>query len=451
MTDQSRITRKLARFVADERPDDIPERVRHEAKRSILNFIGTALAGCREEPVELALSSLAEFSRERQATVIGRTERVDALSAAFLNAASGNVFDFDDTHLRTVIHPTAPVAPALFALGEVRRISGADLLLAFVLGVELECRIGNAISPAHYARGWHITSTCGFFGSAAACGRALGLDAEQMVWAIGTAATQSSGLVECLGTAAKSVSVGNAARQGLWSALLAQRGFKGPPAPLEGPQGFFTAMGIPPDWAALSDGLGETWELLQNAYKPYPCGVVLHPVIDAVLDLRAKQAIAPETISRIVVRGHPLLSARADRPHVTTGRESQVSVQHTVAAALLSGQAGLTQYTDTCVRDPAVLALRAMVEVVQDPAIAVDAASVQIWTAEGEELSVMVPHARGSVARAMSDNDIEEKVQTLAAGWLPDHDVRPLIDAVWALDRAEDASTLLRLTVPATR
>jgi 2-methylcitrate dehydratase PrpD len=450
MTDHSGLTHKLARFVAETRSSDIPERVGHETKRSILNFMGTAFAGCREEPVEIALSSLTEFSRERQATVIGRTERVDALSAAFLNAASGNVFDFDDTHLRTVIHPTAPVAPALFALGEMRRVSGSDLLLAFVLGVELECRIGNAISPAHYARGWHITSTCGVFGSAAAAGKVLGLDAEQMVWAIGTAATQSSGLVECLGTAAKSVSVGNAARQGLWSALLAQRGFKGPSAPLEGPQGFFTAMGVPPDRNALTEGLGETWELLQNAYKPYPCGVVLHPVIDAVLELRAEHAVALATVSRIVVRGHPLLSARADRPHVTTGREAQVSVQHSVAAALLFRRAGLAQFTDDCVRDPAVLALRAKVEVVQDPAIAVDAAAVQICNANGEELSVMVPHARGSVARPMSDRDIEEKVLTLAAGWRADHDVRPLIDAVWALDRAEDASALLRLTIPAS-
>jgi 2-methylcitrate dehydratase PrpD len=448
MTDRSGITSTLARFVVNTRWNDIPERVRHEAKRSILNFIGTALAGCREEPIEIALASLAEFSSNRQATVIGRTERVDALSAAFLNAASGNIFDFDDTHLRTVIHPTAPVAPALFALGELRRISGADLLLAFILGVEIECRIGNAIAPDHYARGWHITSTCGFFGSAAAAGKLLGLSAEQMVWAIGNAATQSSGLVECLGTAAKSISVGNSARQGLWSALLAQRGFKGPAAPIEGRQGYFAAMGALPDWAALSDGLGQSWELLQNAYKPYPAGVVSHPAIDAVLELRVERAIAPTTISRIVVRGHPLLSARTDRPHVTTGRESQVSVQHSVAAALLFGQAGLAQFTDACVRDPAVLALRAKVEVEEDSAIAIDAAAVRIWTTNGEERSIMVPHARGSVARPMSDRDIEEKVLTLAAGWRPDHDMRPLIDAVWALDGAQDASALLQLAVP---
>ena len=448
MTNSSGVTRALARFVAEAGWNDVPERVRYEAKRSILNFFGTALAGCREEPVEIALSSLAGFSRLAQATVIGRPERVDALSAAFLNAASANVFDFDDTHLRTVIHPTAPVAPALLALSEMQPVSGPDLLLAFILGVEVACRIGKALGPEHYTRGWHITSTCGVFGSTAAAAKLLRLDAERTISAIGIAATQSSGLVECLGTAAKSVSVGNSARQGLWAALLAQRGFGGPAAPLEGRQGYFSAVAASPDWAALSDGLGESWELLQNAYKPYPAGVVVHPVIDAALDLRAKHPFAPEALSRIVVRGHPLLSARTDRPQVTTGREAQVSVQHSVAAALLFGQAGLAQYTDACVRDPAVMALRKKVEVVQDTGIAVDAAAVRIQTTDGKEFSSTVPHARGSVARPMTDSDIEEKVLALAAGWCAGHDARPLVDAVWALDRAADASAVLRLAVP---
>lgn len=448
MTNPPGITRTLASFVADAGWDDLPQSVRHEAKRAILNFMGTTLACCGEETIDVALASLRAFAGPPQATIVGRRERIDALSAAFLNAAAGNIADFDDTHLRTVIHPTAPVAPALFALAELRRVSGPELLLAFALGVEIECRIGNAISPAHYARGWHITSTCGFFGAAAAAGKVLGLSAEQMTWALGAAATQSSGSVEALGTPVKSISVGNSARNGLWSALLAARGFKGPAAPLEGRQGFFSAMGVPPDWSALTDGLGKTWELSLNAYKPYPSGVVVHPVIDAVLALRAERPIDAGSVTRIVVRGHPLLAARADRPNVTTGREAQVSVQHSVAAALLFGRAGLAEYTDACVNDPAVLALRAKVAVEQDAGIPVEAAAVAIHMTDGTARSLTVPHARGSTGNPMSDQDIEDKVTTLAAGWRPAHDVRPLIDAVWALDRADDASALLGLTVP---
>ena len=178
------------------------------------------------------------------------------MTAAFLNAASGNVFDFDDTHIPTVIHPTAPVAPALFALAAQRRVSGAELLHAFVLGVEIECRLGNAISPGHYRRGWHITATCGVFGAAAAAGELVGLDTTHMIWALGNASAQSSGLVETLGTMAKSIGVGNAARNGLLAALFAERGFAGPDHPLEGPRGFIPVMGGDCDLAGLTAGLG---------------------------------------------------------------------------------------------------------------------------------------------------------------------------------------------------
>jgi 2-methylcitrate dehydratase PrpD len=449
MTRPTEVTATLAEFVSRTEWEQLPPQAQHEAKRSILNFIATALAGCREDAVEIALQSLSAFTRDGQATVIGRSERLDALSAAFLNAASGNVFDFDDTHLRTVIHPTAPIAPALFALAELRRSSGRDLLLAFALGVEIECRVGNAISPEHYGRGWHITSTCGCLGAAAAAGKLLGLDAERLVWAIGAAATQTGGLVECLGTPSKSLSVGNAARNGLWSALLAERGYKGPPAPLEGRQGYLNALAPSAiDWPALTQGLGESWQLLQNTYKPYPAGIVVHPVIDAVLPLRQEHTIALESIQQIIVRGHPLLAARTDRPHVTTGREAQVSVQHSVAAALLYGEAGLAQYTDACVRDPSVLALRAKVRLEQDETIPVEAATVRIITDDSTEFEHTVETARGSLARPLSDRDIEDKLSTLARGWDAGHDVQPIIDALWNLDRSDNAAAVLGLTVP---
>src|SRR3954447_27023818 len=185
MLHKADLTQVLAHLVVTTRWDDIPQPVRHQAKRSFMNYFAVALAGCRTGPVEVALRSLAEFSGGKQATVVGRAERIDALSASFLNAASANVFDFCDTHVRTVIHPTAPVAPALLALAEMRRgsgpVSGPDLLLAFVLGQEVQARIALAISPAHYDRGWHITSTCGVFGAAAGSGKLLALDETRMV------------------------------------------------------------------------------------------------------------------------------------------------------------------------------------------------------------------------------------------------------------------------------
>lgn len=446
MAEPSGATRQLAAFIAETTADQLPAAVWHEGKRSILNFFATAVAGCGQDAIEISLKSLTEFSAADQATVIGRNDRIDALSAAFLNAASSNVFDFDDTHLPTVIHPTAPVASALFALAERQRVGGRDFLLAFALGVEVECRLGIALSPKHYTRGWHITSTCGVFGAAVAAAKVLRLDTRQIISAIGAAATQSAGLVECLGTSAKSISVGNAARNGLWSALLAQGGLHGPAAPLEGTQGYFSAMGENPDWAALTSRLGESWELLQNTYKPYPCGIVVHPVIDAILSLRT--TVVPDAIERIIVRGNPLLSQRTDRPHVTTGREAQVSTQHSVAVALLSGQAGLQEYTDACVQDERVRSLRSKVVLEQDSTIPVDSVIVRIFTSDGREHGTTIDHARGSVQRPMSDPDLEKKLRELAGPVLGDRKLRDLIDAIWSLDKRDDASEVVRFAVP---
>jgi 2-methylcitrate dehydratase PrpD len=443
---QSLVTESLARFVVEARWDDIPSAMRHQAKRSLMNFFAVALAGCRTGPVEIALRSLAEFSGGKQATIVGRTERIDALSAAFLNAAGANVHDFCDTHVRTVIHPTAPVAPALLALAELRQVSGPDLLLAFILGNEIQARVGLAISPSHYSQGWHITSTCGVFGAASGAGKLLGLDERQMIWALGTAATQAAGLCECLGTASKSASVGNAARNGLWSALLAEKGFDGPPEPLAGVQGYYKAIAETPDLSLVTDRLGESWEIMATSYKPYPCGFVIHPVLDCVLDWRRDHPTAE--VTRVVVRGNPLLSDRADRPNVSTGRESQVSVQHAVAAALATGRAGLDEFTDACVRDSNVLALRSKVEVTRDPGFSTIAAAVDITTADGTIHKMSQSAARGSDVNPMSDRDLEDKLRKTAAGWEPRHDVTRLIDAVWALDGSKDVSALASMAIP---
>jgi 2-methylcitrate dehydratase PrpD len=285
------------------------------------------------------------------------------------------------------------------------------------------------------------------FGAASGAGRLLGLDERQMVWALGIAATQSAGLCECLGTPAKSASVGNAARNGLWSALLAEKGFEGPPEPLAGAQGFYHALAETPDLSLVTAGLGESWEIMATSYKPYPCGFVIHPVLDCVLDWRRDHPAAE--VVRIVVRGNPLLGVRADRPAVSTGREAQVSVQHAVAAALVTGQAGIEQFTDACVRDPGVLALRSKVELIRDRAFSTIAAAVDITTADGKVHHASQAAARGSDVNPMSDRDLEEKLRKAARGWDSRHDIAPLIEAIWTLDRSADVSGLASLAVPA--
>ncbi len=284
------------------------------------------------------------------------------------------------------------------------------------------------------------------FGAAAGSGRLAGLDDRRMVWALGTAATQSAGLCECLGTPAKSVSVGNAARNGLWSALLAENGFDGPPEPLAGVQGFYHALGEMPDLSDVTEGWGESWEIMATSYKPYPCGFVIHPVLDCVLDWRAAHPAAE--VARVVVRGHPLLGVRTDRPDISTGREAQVSVQHAVAAALVTGKAGLEQFTDASARDPKVMALRQKIELRRDDRFSTIAAAVDITTADGGIHPLSQPAARGSDVNPLSDQDLEAKLRMAAASWDPRYDTTPLIEAIWTLDKSADASGLASLAVP---
>jgi 2-methylcitrate dehydratase PrpD len=443
------VTQTLAEFLVRSRPEDLPDDVRHQAKRCLLNFLGTAIGGSRDDATARAAQVLARFAGKPETTVIGQAARMDALSASFVNAVSTNVFDFDDNHHNTIIHPAAPIAPGLFALAEGRPVRGAALLHAFVLGVEVACRLGNAVSPWHYKRGWHITSTCGVFGAAAGASRLLGLDAQRTGWAIGSASAQSAGLVETLGAMAKSTGVGAAARGGLLAALFAETGFTGPDEPIAGPRGFARVMGDAPNFAAITDGLGTRWEIMTNNPKPYPAGVVLNPVLDACFALRTRPGFALDRVARILVEGHPLLRERTDRPNVTTGREAQVSAQHAVAALLIHGAAGVPQFEDACVHSPDVLALRRKVEVADAPGIPVEAARVTITLDDGKTLAESVEHGRGTPGRPLTDAEIEAKIRDLVRYGCPGLDAGRIIDAAWSLDRAPDAGAVMKLVRPA--
>jgi 2-methylcitrate dehydratase PrpD len=445
------LTQTLAEFASTWRWNDVPDDLRHEAKRSLVNFFAVSLAACNDPTIVKAATVLHRFRAGDTASIIGRPERTDMLNASALNAMSANVFDFDDTHLPTIIHPTAPVAPALLALAQSHKISGPEFLLAFILGVEVECRLGNSISPEHYRRGWHITSTCGVFGSAAATGRALGLSDVQMGWAFGSAASQACGLVETLGTMAKSMSVGNSARNGLLSALLAQQNFDGPAAPIEGVRGFLNVTGERPDLESVINGLGERWELLSNAYKPYPCGVVLNPVIEACLALYAQEKMVLSNIQSIELTGHPLLRQRTDRPGVRTGRESQVSAQHAVAIALATGRAGLEEFSDAAVGRSEVQALGKVLSFVDDASYSIDAAQVNITLNDGRRLNKKIDFAKGSLEKPLSDADLEDKLRVLCRYGRSGCDPSPLIDALWSLDQSADVASLMALSTGKAR
>ena len=441
------VTATLARYLVQSRWEDIPQRVRHEASRALLNWLGCAAGSCRHETVERALSAVKPFAGPPQAAVLGRAERLDCINAALVNGISSHVLDFDDTHARA-IHPSAPVLPALLALAEWRAVTGPQFLHAFVLGVEAEERIGLSVFPEHYERGWHITGTAGVFGAAAGAGKLLGLDERGMGWALGIAATQSAGLQAMFGTDCKSLHPGSAARNGLTAALLAASGFTSSERAVEAPRGFANVLSTKFDPEIIAEGLGDRYELLSNMYKPYACGLVVHAAIDGCLSLTKENHLAPEAIEAVELTVSPLVGKLTGIQEPRTGLEGKFSVFHAAAAAIVHGAAGEAQFSDACVRDARVVAVRGRVSTREDPAIGRTEARVTIRTRDGRSFERHVEHALGTLARPMSDADLEAKFRGLAEGVLSAAAMDACIGLCWGMATLDDAAALARAAVP---
>ena len=406
--DDAGATRALARYGVASRYEQLPAPVVHEARRAILNWAGCAIGASAHETVENAWNAMRPFAGAAQATLLGRRERTDILNAALVNGISSHVLDFDDTHPETLVHPSGPVASALFALAEYRGASGADLVNAFVTGVEVECRVARAVLPSHYDVGWHITATAGVFGAAAASARLLGLDEERTVWALGLAATQAAGLREMFGSMAKSLHPGRAAQNGLAAALFAQAGLTSSETAIEGRRGFAKVLSTTVDLAKCVEGLGVRYELLGNTYKPFACGLVIHPVIDGCIRLRAA-GVRPQDVQRIDLRVHPLVLELTGKAAPRSGLEGKFSVFHSADVALIDGDGGEAKYADARVNDPAVVALRGKVRAEVDPTMAMEAARLTVTLGDGTQRSALVDHCIGSREQPMTDAQLEQK------------------------------------------
>ena len=439
------VTGTLARYVVSAAPGRLPAAVRHGGVRTFLNWVGCAVGSSGRPAVATAVRSLSPFCGPAQASVLGRAERADDLHAALFNGISSHVFDFDDTHLRTVIHPAGPVASAILALAEHRPATGIEFLNALVLGVEVECRIGNAVSPAHYDIGWHITGTAGAFGAAAAAGKLLRLDEQRMAWALGLAATQPVGLREMFGTMTKSFHPGRAAQNGLTAALLAAGGYTSSEQGIEAKRGWANVLSPHHDYREITDGLGTRYEALLNTFKPFACGIVIHPAIDGCIQLRNEHGLKPDAIQAIELRVHPLVLEPTGKRKPETGLDGKFSVYHAVAVATIHGEAGPEQFSDDAVRDAATVHLRDSVATEVDPAMARDAAHVTIRLKDGRSIDKAVEHAIGSKARPMTDEELDAKFSKLVVPVLGKERAAALRQACWAIERTADVSQIARL------
>ncbi len=441
------ITRQLAEFVANHPSKGWSDAVEHEAHRTFLNWLGCAIGAARHEAVDAALAATQMLEPAPQATLAGRSERVDMASAALINGISSHTFDFDDTHLKTIIHPAGPVASAIMALAEHQSSSGRQVIDALVLGIDVACRMGNLVYPEHYDRGWHITGSTGTLGAAAACSRLLGLSADQTTMALGIAASQPIGLREQFGTMTKPFHPGGAARAGLMSALLAQKGFTSSARSLEAPRGWAQVLSTKYDWREAQDELGQRFEISFNAYKPFACGIVIHPSIDACAQLRA-QGVKADEVETIELRVHPLVLELTGKKEPQDGLQGKFSVYHGCAAGLIFGRAGEEEFADHIVTREDVVALRRKVQAVVDTSVREESVYVTAKLKDGRSVQVHVEHAIGSLQRPMSDTDLEAKFHNLADPILGASKVQSVLGACWSLSQASNLQALLKQLAP---
>jgi len=443
-TDAETLTKTLCGHFASAGFADLSAAAVRETRRGVLDWIGCALAGSGHKTIGTLLSVLQEVSGRPQATVFGRGLKLGLLEAPLANGQMGHVLDYDDTHMGgVVLHTSSPVLAALFALAERNPVSGRDFMLAYAIGFEAGVRTGRT-APGHHKGGWHLTGTLGTIAAGAAAGKLLKLDRQKLTYTLGIAATQSAGMQQNRGTMCKSFHAGKAAANGVLSALLAERGFDSTQEIVEGKKGFCRIYSDVAAPEQLTAGLGEGWLIETNGHKPYACGVVLHPMIDAVVALRDRAAIDPAAVDEIAVRVHPLVLSITGVVEPTTGLQSKFSTVHSAAVALIDGTAGIAQYSDAKATDPAVAALRRKVKAVADESLRKDEAHAAI-TVGGRCHEVHIAHASGTAANPMSDDAIAAKFIANAAPAIGRERAERARDLVWSLEKQGDMRELVAL------
>ncbi len=439
--------------------EDLPPKVVEDAKLRILDTIGVTLAACFTPVGDVTRRAALKLGSGTESRILGYGDRTSAASAAVSNGTMSHAHDYDDTHNESVIHVSAPVVTAALAMGEASRAGGRELLTTVVGASEVTCRLGTIAPGKLHERGFHATGVFGAFGAALAAGRLLGLDDLKLRHAMGIAGSQAAGILEFFadGTWAKRLHPGWAAHAGIAAAHLADAGFTGPATVIEGRYGLMRshARGEEFDFSRVAKGLGREWEYLRISYKPYPCGHVIHPFLDALLALHREEGVRAEHVERIIC---PIAEwmipvvcePRAVKIKPASDYHAKFSLPFSLAAALKFGRLGVEAYSDANVADPELIALAARIVHVVDtsaPDTRRFRGAVTVELRDGRRLERVAEDNWGSEANPMTPEQVRTKFKENAALAVPGAQVDALLDAIMRLETIDDISSVVSLCV----
>jgi 2-methylcitrate dehydratase PrpD len=412
-----------------------------------LDWLGSAIAGKEGRPVQILLGLIRDLGGNPESTIIASQSYGNCLMAALANGASSHMVEMDDLHRESILHPATAIMPAVLALAEREKASGADLLLAIAVGYEAAIRVAVGVGPSHY-RFWHTTATCGTFGAAAGAARLLKLDEEQTISAYGSAGTQAGGLWEFLTNNAmsKQLHPGKAALNGLLAALLAQRGFTGARRILEGEKGFFKATSGDFDPARCLANLGQEFYFERNSIKYHASCGHTHSAIDAVLQATGGAALAADDIDKVSVAVYQgaldlLAAVEPTNPYL-----AKFNLPFCIATALRFGQAGLADFSTERISDPEMARLMQKIELRSDPELSAQyprrwPARVEIVQRSGERLTGAVTYPKGDPENPLSESEVLAKFKSLTRGLITDDWAELLCERALSLETLRDVST----------
>jgi 2-methylcitrate dehydratase PrpD len=452
-------TEDVATFVVETRFEQIPREAVDAAKGAILDGLGVALAGVSEPSSKMISQYVRRAGGRPEAGVIGHGFKTSADRAALANGTLMHALDYDDVSTAMGGHPTAPVLPAVLALGQATGASGREALAAYILGVEVAIRIGQGLGARHYNRGWHATATLGTLGAAAAACKLLGLDVGGTRRALGIAASEAGGLRQNFGTMTKPFHAGNAARSGLVAALLAREGFTADENILEAPFGFCSVLGEGYDPAAMTRSLGHPFAIVSPGLemKPYPCCRVAHRAIDAMLYLVSQHHFSQEEVVEVECATSPQSPRILIHSHPRSGLEGKFSMEYCMAIAIIDGEVGLAQFSDEKVLSPQAQELVWKVRYVypaQDgggSALPTFPETVTVRLRDGREISHRVEWARGDPQNPLSREELVSKYQVCARGALSPAHIERSLEMVWNLEKLGAATELAELVTTQAR